>query len=315
MGLEFHHIPVLFDEVMEGLNIHPDGIYVDGTCGGGSHALGIARRLNENGRLIAFDQDQEAVNKTRDVLAGFSQRVRVIKGNYAETKKILEAFNIENIDGMLLDLGVSSHQFDDPLRGFSYRNDARLDMRMDKSKTHSAFDVVNEYSEESLYRIIRDYGEEAFAGNIAKHICMAREKKPLETTLELVDIIKASIPARMRKGKAHPAKKTFQALRIEVNDELRILEESIDPLIDILKNHGRLAIISFHSLEDRIVKQAFKKAEDPCICPKDFPVCVCGRESKGHRVTKKAIVPSLSEVNKNPRSHSAHLRIFERIED
>ena len=276
---EFSHISVLLNEVIEGLEIKPDGIYADGTVGGGGHSYEIAARLSDNGRLIGIDRDEDAVKAASERLACYGDKAKVVRGNYLDAVSILKGMGITGVDGFLLDLGVSSHQFDDAERGFSYRNDAPLDMRMDRRDELSAYNVVNEYSESELFRIIRDYGEDKFAKNIAKHIVRAREKKPIETTFELSELIKAAIPAKMREGKGHPAKKTFQAIRIEVNRELDILRDSIDGLIDYLNPGGRLCIITFQSLEDKIVKSAFRTAEDPCICPKEFPVCVCGRNS------------------------------------
>ncbi len=310
---EFSHVPVLLDEVIGGLAIKPDGIYVDGTVGGGGHSYEIASRLRKSGRLICIDRDEEAVKAATARLATFGDKVEVLRGNYLDAVSILKGLGISSADGFLLDLGVSSHQFDDAERGFSYRYDARLDMRMDRRDALSAYEVVNDYTEQELFRIIRDYGEDGFARNIAKHIVRARSVKPIETTCELSEIIKAAIPAKMREGKGHPAKKTFQAIRIEVNHELDILRDSIDSLIDFLNPKGRLCIITFQSLEDRIVKTAFKTAEDPCICPKEFPVCVCGRKPKGRVITRKAITAQKAELEDNNRAHSAKLRIFEKI--
>lgn len=312
---EFSHISVLLNEVIEGLEIKPDGIYADGTVGGGGHSYEIAARLSDNGRLIGIDRDEDAVKAASERLACYGDKVKVVRGNYLDAVSILKGMGITGVDGFLLDLGVSSHQFDDAERGFSYRNDAPLDMRMDRRDELSAYNVVNEYSESELFRIIRDYGEDKFAKNIAKHIVRAREKKPIETTFELSELIKAAIPAKMREGKGHPAKKTFQAIRIEVNRELDILRDSIDGLIDYLNPGGRLCIITFQSLEDKIVKSAFRTAEDPCICPKEFPVCVCGRKSKGRVITRKAITATEEELEANNRAHSAKLRIFEKKED
>ena len=274
--MSFEHKPVLLREVIEGLNIRPNGIYVDGTLGGAGHSFEIVRRLSLDGRLVGIDRDEAAVEAAAKRLEPFADRVTIVRGNYLDTPSILQDLGIGSMDGMLLDIGVSSHQFDEADRGFSYREDAPLDMRMDRRDQLTAADVVNSYSEAELFRIIRDYGEDQFAKNIAKHIVMYRQNKPVETTLELSEIIRGAIPAKMREGKGHPAKKTFQAIRIEVNHELEILKDSIDSLIDLLAPGGRLCIITFHSLEDRIVKNAFRTAEDPCICPKDFPVCVCG---------------------------------------
>ena len=310
---EFSHVPVLLDEVIDGLMIKPDGIYVDGTVGGGGHSYEIASRLRKSGRLICIDRDEEAVKAATARLAPFNDKVEILRGNYLDAVSILKGLGISSADGFLLDLGVSSHQFDDAERGFSYRYDARLDMRMDRRDALSAYEVVNDYTEQELFRIIRDYGEDGFARNIAKHIVRARSVKPIETTCELSEIIKAAIPAKMREGKGHTAKKTFQAIRIEVNHELDILRDSIDSLIDFLNPQGRLCIITFQSLEDRIVKTAFKTAEDPCICPKEFPVCVCGRKPKGRVITRKAITAQKAELEDNNRAHSAKLRIFEKI--
>lgn len=310
--MAFEHKPVLLNEVIEGLNIKPDGIYVDGTLGGAGHSYEIAARLTEGGRLIGIDRDEEAIKAATEHLEPFSDRVTVVRGNYEDAAAIVHGLGIEKVDGMLLDLGVSSYQLDTAERGFSYREDAPLDMRMDQRDPITAYDVVNSYTEQDLFRIIRDYGEDKFAKNIAKHIVNERSVKPIETTFELSEIIKGAIPAKMREGGGHPAKKTFQAIRIEVNRELDILKEGIAGFIDILNPGGRLAIISFHSLEDRIVKTAFKEAENPCICPSSFPVCVCGRKPKGFNVTRKPITSGDEELEENLRAHSAKLRIFER---
>ncbi len=303
---------MLLNEVIEGLNIKADGIYADGTVGGGGHSYEIAARLGDKGRLIGIDRDADAVEAAGARLSCYGEKARVVRGNYLDAVSILKEMQIDGVDGFLLDLGVSSHQFDDAERGFSYRSDAPLDMRMDRRDALSAYNVVNEYPEQELFRIIRDYGEDKFAKNIAKHIVLARASKPIETTFELTEIIKAAIPARMREGKGHPSKKTFQAIRIEVNHELDILKDSIDGIIDFLNPGGRLSIITFQSLEDKIVKSAFRTAEDPCICPKDFPVCVCGRKSKGRVITRKAITAGAEELEDNNRAHSAKLRIFEK---
>ncbi|MDO4961629.1 MAG: 16S rRNA (cytosine(1402)-N(4))-methyltransferase RsmH [Eubacteriales bacterium] len=310
--MEFEHTPVLLNEVIDGLNIRKNGIYADGTLGGAGHSFEIVRRLTDGGRLIGIDRDENAVRAATERLKDYEDRVIIVRGNYLNTVEILNGLGIGKINGMLLDLGVSSHQFDDAERGFSYRTDAPLDMRMDRRDELTARMVVNGYTESELYRIIRDYGEDKFAKNIAKHIVRRRQEKPIETTLELAEVIKAAIPAKMREGKGHPAKKTFQAIRIEVNRELDILKGSIDGIIDILEPGGRLCIITFQSLEDKIVKSAFRTAEDPCICPKDFPVCVCGRKSKGRVITRKAITASSAELETNNRAHSAKLRIFEK---
>ena len=310
--MSFEHKPVLLREVIEGLNIRPNGIYVDGTLGGAGHSFEIVRRLSLDGRLVGIDRDEAAVEAAAKRLEPFADRVTIVRGNYLDTPSILQDLGIGSMDGMLLDIGVSSHQFDEADRGFSYREDAPLDMRMDRRDQLTAADIVNGYSEAELFRIIRDYGEDQFAKNIAKHIVMYRQKKLVETTLELSEIIRGAIPAKMREGKGHPAKKTFQAIRIEVNHELEILKDSIDSLIDLLTPGGRLCIITFHSLEDRIVKNAFRTAEDPCICPKDFPVCVCGRKPKGKVITRKPVTASAEELEENNRAHSAKLRIFEK---
>lgn len=309
---DFEHIPVLLNEVIEGLKIRPDGIYADGTVGGGGHSCEIAARLSDQGRLIGIDRDEDAVRAAGERLSVYGNRAQVVRGNYLDMTEILDGLGIHGVDGILLDLGVSSHQFDDAERGFSYRNDAPLDMRMDRRDELTAYNVVNDYTEAELFRVIRDYGEDRFAKNIAKHIVLERARKPIETTAELSGIVKASIPARMREGGGHPAKKTFQAIRIEVNRELDIIRDSIDRLIDLLNPGGRLCIITFQSLEDKIVKQAFRTAADPCICPKDFPVCVCGRKSKGRVITRKAITAGEAELEHNNRAHSAKLRIFEK---
>ncbi len=308
----FEHIPVLLNEVIEGLNIDPDGIYVDGTLGGAGHSYEIAKRLKEGGRLIGIDRDEDAIAAASERLEPFSDRVTIVRGNYGDMADILGDIGISEVDGILLDLGVSSHQLDEAERGFSYREDAPLDMRMDRRDELTAYDVVNTYTEAELTRILKDYGEERFAGSIARHIVRARAERPVSTTFELSDIIKASIPAKYRDKKGHPAKRSFQAIRIEVNHELDILRDSLNGMIDILKPGGRLCVISFHSLEDRIVKQAMRTAEDPCICPKDFPVCVCGRKPKGRCVSKKAITAADNELDTNNRAHSAKLRIFEK---
>ena len=307
----FEHIPVLLNEVIEGLNIDPDGIYVDGTLGGAGHSYEIAKRL-KGGRLIGIDRDEDAIAAASERLEPFSDRVTIVRGNYGDMADILGDIGISEVDGILLDLGVSSHQLDEAERGFSYREDAPLDMRMDPRDELTAYDVVNTYTEAELTRILKDYGEERFAGSIARHIVRARAERPVSTTFELSDIIKASIPAKYRDKKGHPAKRSFQAIRIEVNHELDILRDSLNGMIDILKPGGRLCVISFHSLEDRIVKQAMRTAEDPCICPKDFPVCVCGRKPKGRCVSKKAITAADNELDTNNRAHSAKLRIFEK---
>lgn len=310
--MEFNHYSVLLKETIDELNIKPDGIYVDGTMGGGGHSYEIAKRL-ENGRLIGIDQDRDALQAASERLAAFSDKVTYVHSNYEAMVSELEKLGIMSVDGIVLDLGVSSFQLDTPERGFSYMvEDAPLDMRMNQESEKTASDIVNGYSEEELYRIIRDYGEDRFAKNIAKNIVKAREKKPLETAGELNRIIEASIPKKLQVTGGHPAKRTYQAIRIELNRELEVLEDNLNDFIDLLSDGGRICIITFHSLEDRIVKNIFKKNQDPCTCPKDFPVCVCGKKSKGKVVTRKPILPSEKELQENSRSRSAKLRVFER---
>lgn len=311
--MAFEHTSVLLEETIEGLSIKPEGIYVDGTLGGGGHSYEIASRLSKAGRLIGIDQDEAAILAAGKRLEDFKDRVTIVRSNYRNTKEVLSSLKITKIDGMMLDLGVSSYQLDTKERGFSYRFDTPLDMRMDLRQSFSARDIVNEYDERELFRIIRDYGEDKFARNIAKHIVMARQMKPIETTGELNEIIKAAIPARMRAEGGHPSKRTFQAVRIECNRELEVLKESLEELIELLNPGGRLCVITFHSLEDRIVKTAFKNAENPCTCPPNFPVCVCGKKSKGRVITGKPILPSEEELSENSRSKSAKLRIFEKL--
>lgn len=312
--MEFKHKPVLLRETIESLNIKPDGIYVDGTLGGAGHAYEVCSRLSGNGRFVGIDQDSQALQAAGERLKSFEGQIRIdrVKSNYCQIRSVLENLGIEKVDGILLDIGVSSYQIDTVERGFTYKEDAPLDMRMDQSSSFSAKNVVNEYDEMELYRVIRDYGEDKFAKNIAKHIVAAREKKEIETTGELIEIIKAAIPAKVRATGGHPAKKTFQAIRIEVNKELEVLENSIDDMIDLLKEGGRLCIITFHSLEDRIVKNKFRENENPCICPKNFPVCVCGRKPKGKVITRKPIIPGDEEISENKRSKSSKLRVFEK---
>ena len=299
-------------ETIDGLNIRPDGVYVDGTLGGGGHSYEIASRLSDRGQLIGIDQDEAAITAAGERLKEFGDRVIIVRSNYRNTKSILQSLQIEKIDGMMLDLGVSSYQLDTEERGFSYRYDAPLDMRMDKRQTLTARDIVNGYSEMELFRVIRDYGEDKFAKNIAKHIVAARQQSPIETTGQLNEIIKAAIPAKMRAEGGHPSKRTYQAIRIECNKELEVLRDSLEELIGLLNPGGRLCIITFHSLEDRIVKSAFKKAENPCTCPPSFPVCVCGKVSQGKVITNKPILPGEEELERNSRAKSAKLRIFER---
>ncbi len=313
--VKFVHKSVLLKETIDSLNIKPDGIYVDGTLGGGGHAYEVCKRLGEHGRLIGIDQDAEAIEAAGLRLAEFGDKVTIVRSNYADIDEILKSLNIKQADGILLDLGVSSRQLDTPERGFSYKVDAALDMRMDDRNELTARDIVNGYSERDLYRIIRDYGEDKFAKNIAKHIVMARQKKEIQTTGELTEIIKAAIPAKIRMAGGHPSKKTFQAIRIECNRELEVLKNSIDIMIDYLSDKGRLSIITFHSLEDRIVKTGFRDNEDPCTCPPDFPVCVCGKKSKGTVITRKPIVPGIRELEENTRAKSSKLRVFERIRE
>ena len=310
--MEFKHRSVLLEETVNGLNIKPDGIYVDGTLGGGGHAYEICRRLGNKGSIVGIDQDEAAIEAAGIRLKDFGEKVTIVRSNYCEMKSVLQGLGIDKVDGIVLDLGVSSYQLDTAERGFSYREDAPLDMRMDRRQTMTARDIVNDYSEKDLYRVIRDYGEDKFAKNIAKHIVIEREKRSIETTGQLTEIIRGAIPMKFQKKSGHPAKRTFQAIRIELNRELDVLKDSLDEMIDLLNPGGRLCIITFHSLEDRIVKSAFKKNEDPCTCPKDFPVCVCGKVSKGSILTRKPILPSEEELEENSRSKSAKLRIFER---
>ncbi len=310
--MEFKHTSVLLGETIDALNIQPDGVYVDGTLGGGGHSYEICRRLSGKGRLIGIDQDAAAITAASERLGEFKDKVTIIRSNYCEMKEKLAGIGVTGADGIILDLGVSSYQLDTADRGFTYREDAPLDMRMDQRQTRTARDIVNGYSEMELYRIIRDYGEDRFAKNIAKHIVRAREEKPLETTGELIHVIKAAIPMKVRAVGGHPAKKTFQAIRIELNNELGVLSDSLDDMIELLNDKGRICIITFHSLEDRIVKNGFRKNENPCICPKEFPVCVCGREPKGRVLTRKPILPGEEELKENSRSKSAKLRVFER---
>lgn len=310
--MAFEHKSVLLDEVIENMNIFPSGTYVDGTLGGGGHSFEIAKRLTD-GALIGLDQDEAAIQAAGVRLAKFNDKVTIIRSNYSEMKNVLYNIQIEKVNGILLDLGVSSYQLDTPERGFSYREDAPLDMRMDKRNDKTAGDIINNYSELDLYRVIRDYGEDRFAKNIAKHIVKARSDKPIETTYQLNEIIRAAIPAKVRATGGHPSKRTFQALRIELNRELDVLKNTLGDMIDLLSPGGRILIITFHSLEDRIVKDTFKENENPCICPPKFPVCVCGRRPKGKLITRKPIIPSEEELEINKRSKSAKLRVFERI--
>lgn len=310
--MEFKHKSVLLYETVDQLNIKPDGIYVDGTLGGGGHSYEIASRLSDKGRLIGIDQDEDAIKAASERLKPFMDRVTIVRNNYCNMDKVLDELSIDKVDGIMLDLGVSSYQLDTAERGFTYNVDAKLDMRMDQRQEVTARDIVNDYSEYDLYRIIRDYGEDRFAKNIAKHIVAARQKKPIETTFELNEIIKAAIPMKVRTTGGHPSKRTYQAIRIELNRELEVLENSIDMMIDRLNKEGRLCIITFHSLEDRIVKVRYKNNENPCTCPPSFPTCVCGKKSKGKVITRKPIIPSEEELEENSRSKSSKLRVFER---
>lgn len=308
----FSHKSVLLNETIEGLCIKPDGVYVDGTLGGAGHSGVIASKLSENGRLIGIDQDAAAIATATERLAPYGDRVRIVRSNYENMCQVVKDCGLTGVDGILLDLGVSSYQLDTVERGFSYKYDTKLDMRMDERQTLTAEMIVNEYSEMELYRIIRDYGEDKFAKNIAKHIVAARNEKRIETTYELNELIKAAIPAKMRENGGHPSKRTYQAIRIECNRELDVLRDTLDDMIELLNPGGRLCIITFHSLEDRIVKTSFKKNENPCICPPSFPVCTCGKESKGKVITRKPILPTAEEMEENSRSKSAKLRIFEK---
>ena len=311
--MEFVHKSVLLNEVIEGLNIKPDGIYVDGTLGGAGHSYHICERLTKGGRLIGIDQDEDAIAAATKRLEPFKDRVTIVRDNYCNIKAVLNGLNVDKVDGILLDIGVSSYQLDTEGRGFTYKEDnAPLDMRMDQRMNITAEDIVNDYSEMELFRVIRDYGEDQFAKNIAKHIVRAREQERITTTGQLTEIIKAAIPMKKRITGGHPAKKTFQAIRIELNKELEVLENSIDDMIDFLSDEGRLCIITFHSLEDRIVKNRFRDNVNTCTCPPEFPVCVCNNKPKGWIVTRKPIVPGEEELAENKRSKSSKLRIFER---
>jgi 16S rRNA (cytosine1402-N4)-methyltransferase len=311
--MEFNHTSVLLGETIEALNIKPDGIYMDGTLGGGGHAYEVCKRLSDKGRFYGIDQDEAAIKAAGERLKEFGDKVTIIRNNYCNAKEALREKGVEGVDGIVLDLGVSSYQLDTVDRGFTYKYDTPLDMRMDQRQSLTARDIVNDYDEKSLYRIIKDYGEDQFAKNIAKHIVMRRQKKPIETTFELNEIIKAAIPAKMRATGGHPSKRTFQAIRIECNHELDVLKNSLEDMIDMLNPGGRLCIITFHSLEDRIVKNCFRKMENPCTCPPEFPVCVCGKVPLGKATPRKPILPSEEELALNSRSKSAKLRVFERI--
>lgn len=311
--MSFSHKSVLLQETIEGLHIKPEGVYVDGTLGGGGHALAVVKQLKGQGHLYGIDQDEAAIRAAGERLSEYADRVTIIRDNYENAVADLKNAGIPGADGIVLDLGVSSYQLDTVERGFSYKYDTALDMRMDTRQTLSAKEIVNEYSQTELARIIRDYGEDKFANNIAKHIVLAREEKTIETTFQLNEIIKAAIPARMRAEGGHPSKRTFQAIRIECNRELDVLRNSLEEMINFLNPGGRICIITFHSLEDRIVKSAFKKQENPCTCPPNFPVCMCGKKPSGRVITRKPILPSEEELEENSRSKSAKLRIFERI--
>ena len=311
--MEFKHKSVLLEETIESLKIKEDGIYLDGTLGGGGHAYEVCKRLGNKGRFIGIDQDADAIKAAGKRLEEFGDKVTIIRNNYCNARAALEEIGVTKVDGIVLDLGVSSYQLDTVERGFTYKYDTALDMRMDQRQSLTARDIVNEYSEQDLYRIIRDYGEDQFAKNIAKHIVAARANKPIETTFELNELIKAAIPAKIRATGGHPSKRTFQAIRIECNHELEVLRESLDDMIDMLNPGGRLCIITFHSLEDRIVKTIYREKENPCTCPPEFPVCVCGKVPYGKATPRKAILPSKEELEENSRSKSAKLRVFERI--
>jgi 16S rRNA (cytosine1402-N4)-methyltransferase len=311
--MEFAHKSVLLKETVDSLNIKEDGIYVDGTLGGGGHSEEILKRLGPAGRLIGIDRDEEALNAASERLKKYGNKFQAVHSNYGDMPEVLKTLGLRKVDGIVLDLGVSSYQLDNAERGFSYMADAPLDMRMDQTQSMTAYDIVNDYSEYDLTRIIREYGEDKCARSIASHIVEARNVKPVSTTGELVEIIRHSIPMKLQKSGGHPAKRTFQAIRIELNQELTVLRDCIDSLIDSLEENGRLSIITFHSLEDRIVKEAFRRNEKPCTCPPSFPVCVCGKKSKGHVVTRKPVLPGEEEMQENSRSKSAKLRVFERV--
>ncbi len=311
--MEFKHVPIMLSQVLENLDIKAEGVYVDGTLGGAGHSYEIVKKLSSGGRLVGIDQDGDAIKAAGARLQKYMDRVDIVKSNYENMVAVLDNLGIDKVDGILLDLGVSSYQFDNGERGFSYRTDAPLDMRMDRDTALTAEDILNDYSEEDLRRIIKEYGEEKFAGRIAHEIVAARERERLKTTFQLNEIITNAIPAAARRHGGHPAKKTYQAIRIELNRELTVLSDSIEGMIDKLAPGGRLCIITFHSLEDRIVKNAFRTAENPCICPPEFPVCTCGRKSKGKVITRKPIEADEKEREENPRSTSAKLRVFEKI--
>ena len=313
MEMEFRHASVLLEETITALNVKPDGVYLDGTLGGGGHACEVCKRLGDGGRFYGIDQDEAAVGAAGKRLEEFGEKVTIIRDNYCTAREALRGKGVEYVDGIVLDLGVSSYQLDTVERGFTYKCDTPLDMRMDQRQKLTARDIVNDYDEQTLYRIIRDYGEDQFAKNIARHIVQTRAAKPIETTFELNDVIKAAIPARMRASGGHPSKRTFQAIRIECNHELDVLRDSLQDFVDLLNPQGRLCIITFHSLEDRIIKNFFREMENPCTCPPEFPVCVCGKIPYGKVITRKPILPTQEETGGNPRSKSAKLRVFERI--
>lgn len=310
--MEFKHVSVLLNECIEGLCIKQDGTYVDGTLGGAGHGYEVCKRLSDKGRFIGIDQDEAAIEASTERLSEFGDKVTIVKSNYASIRNVLEGLGVNKVNGILLDLGVSSYQLDTKERGFSYMADAPLDMRMDQSREMTAKDIVNFYDEKRICEMLWVYGEERYARNIARNIVQKRQNKQIETTGELVDIIKASMPAKARNGKGHPAKRTFQAIRIELNHELEVLQDSLEDMIDVLDDGGRLCIITFHSLEDRIVKNFFRKMENPCTCPPSFPICVCGKKPKGKVITRKPILPGEEELEINTRSKSAKLRIFEK---
>lgn len=312
--MDFHHVSVLLEECIQGLNIKPDGSYLDGTLGGAGHSEAICHHLGEKGVLIGIDQDRHAIEAAQKRLEKFENRIILYQDNFANVKNVLEKVEVLKVNGILLDLGVSSYQLDEAERGFSYMQDGPLDMRMDPEGLRSAQNVINEYSEEDLARIIKEYGEERWAKRIARFIVEERKKKPFTTTMELVEVIKKAVPKGARRDGPHPAKRTFQAIRIEVNQELAILEQSIKDMVDVLDTGGRLCIITFHSLEDRIVKQTFRHLENPCVCPPDFPICICGKQPVAKIITRKPILPTNEEIGKNPRARSAKLRILEKIE-
>ena len=311
--MAFKHVSVLLEETIDNLNIQPDGIYVDGTLGGGGHAFHVCSKLGENGRFIGIDQDAAAIAAAGERLKPYEDKVTIVRSNYSDMKRVLNDLGITKVNGIVLDLGVSSYQLDTAERGFTYRENAPLDMRMDQRQTKTARDIINDYSEMELFRIIRDYGEDKFAKNIAKHIVRARQEKPIETTDELTEVIKAAIPMKFRAVGGHPAKRTFQAIRIELNRELEVLKEHLNEMVELLDEDGRICIITFHSLEDRIVKNIFRKCENPCECPPSFPTCVCGKKSLGKVISRKPILPSEEELEVNPRSRSAKLRVCEKL--